>query len=94
MSVFLLSDSCRNWKRKKARRKRSDWSWRERGGRETKSGSERGSAATVRKRRRGSERKKRSGTENVNVREIENVKRLRSGRGVETSVKLAASPGQ
>ncbi len=98
--LFFLLGSCRNWRRKKERRKRSDWRSRGKGERGTKSESARGNAATARKRRKG--RGKRSGkeTETVNGREIANGRGRRSEResarerGVETSVKDAVNQGQ
>lgn len=104
LSLFFLLGSCRNWRRKKERKKRSDWSSRGKEERETKSGSGRESAATAKKRRKGRGRGTRSGKETeiatVNGNENVNGKRRRSergsgrGKGVETSVKVAADRGQ
>lgn len=100
LPVFLLSGSCRNLRRKKARKKRSDWRSRGKGEKGTKSGSARGSAAIARKRRRGRERGTRSGkeTETASGRGSGRGRRSASGsakgRGVETSVKAEADRGQ
>lgn len=101
--IFLSPlDTCRNWRRKKERKRRNDWSWREKGEREIRSESARGSDGTARKRRKGRERGTRSGNETeiatVNGRGSENAsgRRNESGRGnergAETPVKTAAGP--
>lgn len=91
---------CRNWKRRKGRKRRSGWRSRGKGGRGTKSGSARGSAATAKKRRKGRGRGTRSasGTEIAtgSARGIASARGRRSGsargsgRGVETSARVAA----
>lgn len=58
---------CRNWKRRRTRRKRNGWSLNGKGGNEKRSASERGSDATARGRRNG----RGNGKESANGRETE-----------------------
>lgn len=102
--LFFLLGSCRNWRRKKERKRRSGWSSRGKGERGTKSGSVKGSAETVKKRRKGRGRGTRSGKEtetgNENGKETGNGRGRRRergrgrGTGVAMSARTEADPGQ
>lgn len=94
--------SCRSWRRRKERRRRSGWRSRRSGGRGTRSGSARGSGATARRRRRGSERGTRSasgtgtgtGTASASERGPRSARGSARGPRVGTSARPAASPGR